>query len=210
MTTYSDLISMVTGHLAREDLDAEVPSWIRLAENRLNRELVNEDVDTIITGTVGSAAIDVSSLNVVDPVALWLQETGVPEREILKGRDFEVITDHGQPTQWELVGEEIQFDRPLDIAYSFRFRSKQKLAYSGNNSLTNWLLTEHPDVYLSAVLLWAGAYIRDAAVIQAHAGLLADGLASVRSANARKKRAVSRVDAALHGLTRSQPGFGGW
>jgi hypothetical protein len=90
----------------------------------------------------------------------------------------------------------IDFDCPLDQAYSFRFRFRQRYALS-DSATTNWLLTNHPDVYLNAVLLWGGVYTSDGERAVAQKVLLDEAIEEVRNVIAEQSRAVLTVDPGL-------------
>jgi hypothetical protein len=63
------------------------------------------------------------------------------------------------PRYWTIDGANIALDCIPDTAYSFTLRTYQALGLAAFG--TNWLMTNHPDVYLYAVLIEAAAYLRD-------------------------------------------------
>lgn len=134
----------------------------------------------------------------VAPIALFLAETGCDEVLLTPKTDgtFPYLDQSGKPRYWAIDGDNIDFDRKLDQAYPFRFRIKQRFALS-DAATTNWLLTNHPDVYLAAVLVWGGFFIQDDAAASRWATVLGQGLKSVSSAIAQRKRALATVDPML-------------
>jgi hypothetical protein len=177
---------------------AEVPDIITLAEGRLNRELAAVEIDQTITGTLGSRTISVSAYSVVEPIALFLAEAGRDEREVFfkAGGTFPYINSSGYPSFVSLSGTNLQFDRPLLAAYPFRFRFRQRFALS-DIATTNWLLTNHPDVYLAASLMWGAGYREDWPNGSAFKAILDEGIPSVRNIIAQSKRGVLTVDPGL-------------
>ena len=164
IATYSDLKTKVASwgrRAGNATFVAEVPDIITIAEARLNRELPAVETDQALTGTSGSRRIDISAYSVVEPIALWLAETGVDERKVQFRADgtFPYLATSGRPGFVARDGNYLDFDRELDAAYPFRFRFRQKFNLS-DSATTNWLLTNHPDVYLSACLMvyweWPG------------------------------------------------------
>lgn len=93
----------------------------------------------------------------------------------------------------------IDFDCLLDQAYSFRFRFRQKFALS-DSATTNWLLTNHPDVYLAGVLIWGGVFTQNSQFSATFSAILETGIPSVKSAIAQSKRGVATVDPALSAI----------
>jgi hypothetical protein len=97
IATYSDLKTKVASwgrRAGNATFVAEVPDIITLAEARLNRELPAVETDQTLTGTIGSRRIDISAYAVVEPIALWLAETGLDERRRLS------LADHRPLPVW--------------------------------------------------------------------------------------------------------------
>jgi hypothetical protein len=58
-------------------------------------------------------------------------------------------------------------------------------------------LTNHPDVYLAAVLVWGGVFIQDDPTASRWVSILSNGIPSVRNIIAQGKRALLSVDPVL-------------
>lgn len=201
IATYSDLKTKVASWGRRSGnatFVSEVPDIITFAESRLNRELPAVETDQALTGTADSRRIDISAYAVVEPIALFLAETNMDEREVSLRADgtFPYLTSAGRPRLAAIDGTNIDFDCPLDQAYPFRFRYRQRFALS-DAAPTNWLLTNHPDIYLAAALMWGAGYREDWQNGAAFKAILDEGIPSVRNIIAQKKRGVLTVDPAL-------------
>lgn len=201
--TYDWLFDAVSDWMARSDLSGSAAEFIRLGELGLNRELRGGELDTILTGVVSSDQIDISNLNAVTPVALFLRETGCSERELLPRSEgtFEYTDSTGCPCIWAIDQRAIQFDRPLDQAYPFRFRYRERFELS-DTVQTNWLIREHADLYLAASLVWGSLYIQDATKLGTWPTVLAAGLKSVKHTIAQNRRGELTLDPALTRTTR--------
>jgi hypothetical protein len=199
LATYADLQAAALDWMTRAGQTGQVVDWIALAEARLNRELGAVEVDTTLTGVVGSNAISISSLSIVQPIALFLAETGRDEREIDPATEgaYPVRTTSGRPLKWSIDGTAINFDCPLDSAYPFRFRYRQRFALSVTDP--NWLLTNHPDVYLAATIMWGAGYNEDWPNGAIWKTVLDEAIPQVKHSIAQSKRATLTVDP---GLTR--------
>ena len=197
LSNYTDLQASVLDWMVRAGQTGQVVDWIVLAEARLNRELGAVETDTTLTGVAASRRIDISSLSIVRPVALFLAETGCDEVRVSPATDgtFEYLTTSGRPTKWAIDGTYIDFDRPLDSAYPFRLRYRERFALA--TSSTNWLLTNHPDVYLAAAIVWGSAYNKNLPDASAWKQLLDEAIPSIRNSIAQTKRAVLSVDKGL-------------
>lgn len=202
--TFDDLKAAVTRWLARSDLAGDAKDFITLGEAGLNRELPAVETDTTLTGTIGSRVISISSIALVEPRGLFLIDPDTGEESKLTpltDGTFPYFSENSSPQSWSIDGDNIKFDYPLDQAYQFRFEFQQRFALSVA-APTNWLLTNHPDVYLAAVLVWGGIFTRNSARGTTFAAVLDSALPSVRNIIAQKKRALLRVDNALRDISR--------
>ena len=181
LANYTDLQASVLDWMVRSGQTGQVVDWITLAEARLNRELGAVETDTTLTGVSGSRRIDISAVSMVRPIALFLAETGCDEVPISPATDgtFPYLTTSGRPSKWAVDGTNIDFDRPLDSAYPFRFRYREKFALA--TASTNWLLTNHPDVYLAATIVWGGAYNKNLPEASAWKQLLDEAIPSIKN-----------------------------
>lgn len=199
ITTYAELQTAVLDFIVRTGQTANAPDWIALAEARLNRELGPVETDATLTGTASSRTIDISALSIVEPVGLWLAESGYDEIEVIQAPDgsFPYGVTTGKPTRYAIDGANINFSCPLDAAYPFRFRYRQRFALSGSVT-TNWLLTYHPDAYVAASIVWGHAYNVNFEAAAPWEGVLDEAIPSIRRTIRRMKgRGRLMVDPAL-------------
>lgn len=201
LDSFTNLKSAILDWMARSDLSGNVEDWITLGEAGLNRELGAVEANQTLTGSSGSRQIDVSSYSIVEPISLFFVDSGSSDERKLVQRSpahMEYLNTSGEPEFWALDNQqdEINFNRPLDAAYSFRFRYRQRFALS-DAAKTNWLLDNHPDVYLAACLVWGGAFVVQPKQILTFKTLLDQELPKVRHTIARNKRGQATVDPAL-------------
>lgn len=201
LDTFANLKTAIDDWMARSDLTGNVEDWITLAEARLNRELAAVTEDNTFNGSADSREISTSAISVVEPIALWLVDSATgDEREITKKDGFTYRDDTGEPSFWEFDDDastpKILFDVELDAAYSFRFRSRNRFALS-DSATTNWLLTNHPDVYLAASIVWGGGFTEEFTKAAAFKLILDEAIPEVRNIIAQGKRAVLTVDPAI-------------
>lgn len=203
LANYADLQAATLDWMTRAGQSGQVADWITLAEARLNRELGAVETDATILGVVDSRRIDIATLAMVQPIALFRAEVGCDEVFVTPKADgtFPYRADSGRPTIWAVDGDAIDFDCPLDAAYPFRLRYRQKFSLAASS--TNWLLTNHPDVYLAATLMWGAGYNEDWSNGSVWKGILDADIPRIRSTIAQSKRALSSVDPALSMVGRS-------
>lgn len=205
ISTYSELKTALQNFAYRNDTDYTDRSaeFIALAEASLNRELDAVETDASLTGVVDSRELDLSALAITSPIALFILDSAGNETEMTEKTDgdFAYSTMSSVPRFWALDGDHIDFDCPLDSAYDFRLRYIERFALS-DASPTNWLLTNHPDVYLAACMVWGCAFLQaftgdGGANVQNYNTLLTDGLMRVKRLIARNRTGTLSVDPAL-------------
>lgn len=207
ISDYTQLQQAVSDWMARADLSGNAQDFIALGEARLNRTLNPLETDATITGTASNREIDVSSLAPVRPIALFLKGSS-GEMELVQRApgSFAFIEETGCPRFWSLDGDKIVLDRPLSTAESFRFRYQERFALSNANP-TNWLLSNHPDVYLAASLVWGGAFIKDGSYAASFKTLLDETIPEIRSQISQSRRGVLTVDPALMAMNSGRRGY---
>lgn len=163
ISTYSELQTAVSNWMVRSDLAGSAAEFITLAESRLTRKLPLREMWTTapLTGAVDARTIALPT-DYVEAAFLKLTTDGGRADPITP---YTVDTlpytqTSGSPCGWAVDGATIALDRPCDQAHTFDFRYRQRFSLS-DGSPTNWLLTNHPDVYLAAVLMWGGAFVKN-------------------------------------------------
>ncbi|MGZ5053311.1 MAG: phage adaptor protein [Methylobacter sp.] len=160
--TYSDLQAGIANWLHRSDLTSQIPDFITLAESRINRNLraIVPQTEQTLTATIGSRLIPIPA-GMVEIESLWLTYYQ-PRRKLVYKQPTELVLNisPGMPNYWTIDGSNIALDGAADNLYTFTLRTFQIFALS-NAAPTNWLLTNHPDLYLYASLLEAAPFIRD-------------------------------------------------
>lgn len=198
-TNYAELQSEVATWMARASMAGRATDFITLAEAHLNREIPAVETDATLTGVVDSRRIDIAAQSMERPIALFLVDPSTGDEILLTQKTdgtFPYTDMSSQPSLWAIDGTNIDFNCPLDQAYTFRFRFRQRFALS-DSATTNWLLTNHPDVYLAAVLMWGGVFTRNSPFAGTFSSVLERVIPSIKSSIAQSKRAVSTVDPAL-------------
>jgi hypothetical protein len=206
LANYTDLQTAVQDWMDRAgdtNFVAHIPDQIALGEAKLNRLLGPVETDATLTGIVSSNAISIAALSIVAPVGLFASFYASRETQLSPKYDgtFEIQGNAGRPRNWAIDGTNIVFDRPLDSAYSFRFRYQQRFALTVS-ATTNWLLTNHPDIYLAASLMWGCGYNEDWPNGQVWKGILDEGIPELKNTLARNRKADLSVDVTLQRIGR--------
>ena len=207
ISTYSELKTAIADWMARSDVSGSAADFITLGEARLNRLLEVVATTTTLAGVVDSASIDISALSIVEPQDLYVTD-GNTEYFVAPRAlgTFTTETTSGLPGLWAIEGTNIKLDRPCDQTYSFRFVYQGRFALS-DAAPTNEFLTNNPDLYMAASIVWGAVYTKDLQGGAMWKGMLDEFTAEVRSTIAQKKRSQLTADPALVGIGRD---FTGW
>ncbi len=203
--TYGELKTAIGNWLARSgdaSITATAPDFITLLESRLNRwqpALRVAEVDTTLTGTPASRFIALPS-DFLEPISLHRTTGGdiyEPMRAFIPGTEA-LDPDAGIPRAWGIDGTNVVLGCLEQDADTFIFRYRQKFALGPAEDSTNWLLTQHPDVYLFGSLVEATAFMKTAAQAQLWNQRFEAAMNEITTQEARSKSiAPLRVDSAL-------------
>ncbi len=188
LANYSDLLASVASWLNRTDLTARIPDFITLAESRLNREMRLRVMETEAELTIPNGDRTVALPDdFLEPLGLWaVESTGRRDLRYLASVQMHVLTATGSIYDWAITGSDIDVQRPVsgDMALVLRYLAKFALSEA---EPTNWLMANHPDVYLFAALVEAGPYLRDNDLLAIWSGRLEQAMAEVNRQQARSK-----------------------
>ncbi|WP_162651557.1 hypothetical protein [Lentilitoribacter sp. Alg239-R112] len=197
ISNYTELKTAITEWMDREDLSGSAADFISLAEARLNRRLKSFEVDTVLSGADGSQSIDISSLSLSEPVALYCTTHNDEYEILLKAPGTIAYRDAaGSPEFYVIDGDNIEFNRPQSGAQTYRFVYHERYALS-DAAPTNWLLTNHPDVYLAASIVWGNVYIANVQSALLFKQTLDEFIKETRNYLSQNKRGIRSVDDAL-------------
>lgn len=157
------LVNSVRSWLDRgeEDLsDTQISEFIALAEAEFNRVLRVPEMDEVSVATIGVGNVDLPA------DFLSAQSIFYKTRELGQSTPIALIRKYGdtlaEPLQYCILdgsprkirlGPQPETDIELTLIYY------KKIEGVSENNPDNWLLNDHPDIYLWATLLCAEAYI---------------------------------------------------
>ncbi len=166
MTTYATLKSDIAGWLLRDDLTAAIPSFVRLAEASIRRDLRIRQMLRTYTLTLSAQSQQLPE-DFMEMERIILDSTVwnlsyLPPPALFSNPAY---TDGGNPMYYTIEGDYL-ITAP-DATGSDVMLCYYK-AYSSltNDSDTNWLLTNAYDVYLYGSLSHAAPYIKEDGRVQ--------------------------------------------
>lgn len=180
INTYTDLKTSVADYLARSDLTSVIPTFIVLAEDRINRRLRTHDMQASASVTMSSGTGSLPTDFVEWSSARW---EGSTRQQDLKYREpnseeWRVrYRPNGDPSMFSIVGNQLKI-RPIANG-NITLDYYQKVTALTTNNETNWLIVRAPGVYLNYVLAEASLYLKDGERAVAYLTLAEKGLGDV-------------------------------
>ena len=166
ITTYAELQTATANWLDRSDLTDRIPEFIELAEANFNRVIRQPDMITkndsfSIAGRYTTLPTDTLEIVriVLDLTPVVVLEYVTPE-EISERRTY--LTGTGKPIYFTTIGgsaNQLEVLRSPDDTYTASIIYYTRIPALADG--TNWLLTNHPDIYLFGALVEAEPYLKN-------------------------------------------------
>ena len=168
ITTYSELQTAAANWLRRDgdtDYVSRVPELISLAEAQFNRDIrhrrMEATTDLTLTASVKTVALPT---DYVEARAAVLQSDPLVVLTYVTPVQLDTnwaSSSTGKPTEYTIVGSNMKVGQAPDSAYTVELTYYQKIPALSDSQTSNWLLTNHPDMYLYGTLLQAMPYMSD-------------------------------------------------
>lgn len=161
ITTSAELQTAVANWLNRSDLTSRIPEFIALAEARFNRNLrVRAMLNSLASTALASGAVSLPT------GFLGFKELRYDSANgwTLEPRPLEWIRNRNEsgdasdtPKYFAITGSQVVCSGQSGSVEGSYYKALDSLV-SGSS---NWLLTSHPDLYLSACLVEGFLYVQD-------------------------------------------------
>lgn len=153
--SWTGLRASIALWLDRDDLTDRIPDFIRLAEARFRRDIVRTEQEKTVT-LPGPLPADCDSVRTI-----YLTDT--PTAALEQVSPAELRTSYsgpatGRPTVYALIADQIVLGPPSNASYSAFLTYLRKIPALSASLQSNWLLVDHPDLYLYGSLLHAELY----------------------------------------------------
>ena len=156
--SYQTLVDAIVDRMNDASMESYAPEFIQLAEASFNRRIFNLEAE----GTATIAA-DVSlplPTDFASMKAIWLD---TDPKTTLTQFSLDTLHRHwsdngtGKPQGYALAGGEIILAPSPDDTYTVNMVYVRRLTPLTATNTTNWLLEQHPDLYLNTALVEAEA-----------------------------------------------------
>lgn len=197
LDSYINLQAAVASWLDREDLAAQVPDFISLAESRASNRLRVADMEVAASATLTNGAVTLPA-DFIEARRIITSGTGAYNTPL----EFISPVQAGQTYPSSAAGVPVHFSISGGVLTTYPnggAGTVTMIYYARLPALAiwqaNWLLTKAPDVYLYGALLEAAPFLGDDGRIQTWAGLFEQAVNALQAADQRSRYAnsVSRV-----------------
>ena len=180
LDTYADLQSAVASWLHRDDLTAQIPDFIRLAEAdmQVRAKLSQWETEASVSLTNGSGALPPDVAQVIS-VKYGSQSYTISH---MAGEAFDnvsALNGSGEPEFYTIRGSNLLVTPTATgtatVKYTARFTPLSTVATS------NSLLALFPDAYLNGALMHASSWLHDAEAVTKYAAFFESSMKRVKS-----------------------------
>jgi hypothetical protein len=179
-SNYSALQTTIASYLGRTDLTAMIPTFITLAEARLQRELrtrpMLKSATATMTGGDNTVGLPTDFLEMRD---LFTQGNPRMPVSYMSPSAFTRnarATESGRPVDYSVIGSEMNFAPIPDGAYVLEMLYYYKPDALSSTNASNVFLANYPDLLLYGALAQAEPYLMNDARLATWAALYASTL----------------------------------
>jgi hypothetical protein len=166
LSTYSELKSSVADWMHRSGMTGVITDFIALCEADFNRRIRVAQMEVRATTTFDEGYEELPS----DFLEMrGVQVNSSPVKTLMymtpqQMSEFYPTLAAGNPEYYTISGDEIRLNRTptaeVEIAYYIRIPALS------DDDPTNWILTNHPDTYLSGSMFFAGLWTKNETVMR--------------------------------------------
>lgn len=162
ITNYSTLQSTIASYLNREDLLAQMPTFIQLAEADMNTRLRTREMIVRAEATSSNEYVQLPS-DWVEAINLQIVDGTSPLRYVTLDEADRIIktNEFNQVMAYSLMNGAIELVPPPGDDVDIEMVYYGKIPALSAQQTTNWLLTKAPDVYLYGACLHAQPFLMD-------------------------------------------------
>ena len=190
LSTYSELQTAVGSWLNRSDLTSNIPDFIKLAEASFNRVLRTRNQIKRATSTVSTQFVtqptDLLELYNIqinsDPIRRLEQVSLTKIDELKEGN-----SNTGKPLYFSITGADFELYPSPDTSYTLELVYYSTIASLSDTNTSNFLLTNHPDIYLYGTLVQAEPYLMNDERIGTWGALLGKAIEELRVSDERSQ-----------------------
>lgn len=185
--SYSELKTTIADYLARSDLNSVIPDFVRLAEERLRRDLRTRQMLVVANATTTGG----DSTMGLPPDFLEMRDIHFNTNPVSSVRyhapnsfyQSQRTTESGVPVAYTVLSAEIQFAPIPDDEYQAQMLYYAKPPLLSDSNASNVFLANFPDALLYGALAEAEPYLMNDARLQVWGSLYDRAIASISTSD---------------------------
>jgi hypothetical protein len=191
LDTYAQLQKVIEDYLEQEVVTGYIPTFIRLAEARISREISVQGMYKSVDGSLDTGEVTLP-VDFVEAIS-WRVTSQTPfvAEYMPPVLFFSTKSSGSRPNIYTIVGNKsIWKPDPTGVdagTYTYTLEYLARIPSLSDNNTTNWLLTLAPDVYLYASLIEAMPFVIDDERLQTWVKMYERAITSLASLDARQK-----------------------
>lgn len=163
--TYAELKTNIANYLNRSDLTSYIDTFIDSTEAELNRRLRTKEMIKRATATADSQYLTVPTdwqeainIEVTSNNFSPLFQQSIESLDVYRKANNNIT---GQPIYYAMVDDSIELAPTPDSSYTLQLTYYAKINALSDSNTTNFVSTDHPDVYLYGALKHASIFLME-------------------------------------------------
>jgi len=164
LDTYANLQTSVGDFLNRDDLTSVIPDFITLAEADFGQKISHWRMEKRSNATTSAQFMDVPS-DFLEPIRLGSDTQNEHRIEFTSSAEMAQMRENttdtaGIPRFWTFTDGKIELYPTPDTTYTMELVYLASITALSDSNTTNWVLTNHPNVYLYGALVQSAPYLQ--------------------------------------------------
>ena len=189
--TFSDLKTSIASWLARDDLTAQIPDFITLAESRMNKELrLRHMLKRANANTAADDDTVALPANFLEARDMYVEGSPKKQLDFVTPSQFSKIhagSETGKPVAFTIVGSEFRLGPTPDGVHTLEITFYQKIPALSDTTTSNDILVHYLDIYLYASLIEAEPFLQNDQRLQTWSSLYQMAVANATVSNDREQ-----------------------
>jgi hypothetical protein len=163
--TYAELKTNIANYLNRSDLTSYIDTFIDSTEAELNRRLRTKEMIKRATATADSQYLTVPTdwqeainIEITSNNFSPLFQQSIESLDVYRKANNNAV---GQPVYYAMVDDSIELAPTPDSSYTLQLTYYAKINALSDSNATNFVSTDHPDVYLYGALKHASIFLME-------------------------------------------------
>lgn len=191
ITTYAELQSSIAGFLNRDDLTAEIKTFIALGEAELRRDVRHWRQEKRSTAEIDTQ-FSATPADFLEVIGFHITSGGTKPLELIShsellNRKASSLNAGGSPSFYTITAGEIEVFPVPDGTYTSELYYYADIPTLSDSATSNWVLQYHPDAYLYSALKHSAPFLVEDQRLTVWAALYQAGIDRINEDSERVK-----------------------